>query len=62
MNSKMLVTMGGIAVGSCAIEKICMALGKQDIAQYVGIFGASMVGTTAIAGVYSFLNVISKNL
>ena len=59
-NTKVIITMGGLAVGSCLIEKLCYALGKTDIAQCVSVVTISLAGATVATASYNLLNTVSK--
>jgi hypothetical protein len=60
MNTALLITMGFCAVGTAVTEKVCIAFGKTDMAEYVRVSGTSMVGATAIGLAVSLLNTLRK--
>ena len=48
MNTGLIITMGFVAIGTAVTEKICDAMGKGDIAQWVRLGGTSLVGASAV--------------
>lgn len=56
MNATLIVTMGFVAVGTAVAEKVCTALGKQDMAEWIRVAGISLVGVTAVGLAINLLN------
>lgn len=61
-NAKIIVTMGGMAIGSHIIEKLCTALGKQDIAQSISVVTISLIGTTVATASFKLLSTVNSFL
>jgi hypothetical protein len=60
MNTVLIITMGTVAVGTAVVEKICTALGKQDMSDWVRVGGTSLVGATAVGLAINLLNTVRK--
>ncbi|MHB9924623.1 hypothetical protein [Clostridium botulinum] len=59
-NTKIIITMGSMAVGSCLIERLCTALGKQDIAQSISVVTISLMGVTVATTAFKLLDTVSS--
>ncbi|MCX7837816.1 MAG: hypothetical protein N2323_07755 [candidate division WOR-3 bacterium] len=48
MNTGLIITMGMVAVGGAVTEKILIAMGKPDQAEWIKLATTSLVGLTAV--------------
>lgn len=60
MNTTLIITMGFTAVGTAVVEKVLIAFGKSDMAQYVNIGGTSLIGAQAVGLAFNLLNQVKK--
>jgi hypothetical protein len=60
MNTGLIITMGFVAIGTAVTEKVCDALGKGDMSQWVRLGGTSLVGASAVGLAISLLNQVKK--
>jgi len=48
MNTGLIITMGMVAIGGAVTEKILIAMGKPDQAEWIKLGSTSLVGATAV--------------
>lgn len=56
MNTTLIISMGAVAIGTAVSQKVCEALGKTDMAAWIGLAGTSLVGITAVGLAMNLLN------
>jgi hypothetical protein len=58
MNAALIVTMGLVGVGSAVCEKVLVAMGKADTAEWIRVGGISLVGVTAVGLAVNLLKTV----